>query len=306
MTICGKAFGQAVAIAAVLLSSALATAAEGPWYAGTTPERREQARAAFTEGTELLKDAFFTRAIDKLRAALALWDHPATHFNLAKALMNLDQPAEAVRHLWAAMRHGGAPLSPEQVTQLERYAEMLVGGELTHLVVRSERGGPVTLGARALFEGPGRWEGRVPPGALSRAAGDARVAIDAAAGRRVEVVIPRAGAPTHAARAQTADDVAALQRHMLGFVVRFPTAAERAALAKPAPEPLWQDPGDGLPAPSARLCTNARGDLLTVCKQYEIDRALMLQLRRNAAKAQREALDKLRAMTGGGIVELLE
>ena len=63
-----------------------------PWAKGVSKERQEAAWEVFREGNALLKDSLFAKAADKYREALKSWDHPAIHYNLALALVNLDQP----------------------------------------------------------------------------------------------------------------------------------------------------------------------------------------------------------------------
>lgn len=133
-----------------------------PWAEGVSQERQAAALALFTEGTDLLKDAFFTRAVEKYKEALDQWDHPAIHFNMAKALMNLDNPVDAYKHLDSSMRYGGAPLDEDQVDQVKRYMKLLYDGELADLVVIcQEPGAIVSLNGVEIFKGPGQWTGLV-------------------------------------------------------------------------------------------------------------------------------------------------
>lgn len=136
-----------------------------PWAAGVSKENQDKALELFKDGTSLLKDAFFTRAVEKYREALTSWDHPAIHFNLAKALMNLDQPVEAYNHLEAAMKFGGAPLDAEQIEQVQRYTKLLYEAELAELSVKcTEPGAKVSLNGADLFTAPGNWKGLVRAG----------------------------------------------------------------------------------------------------------------------------------------------
>jgi hypothetical protein len=138
---------------------------ERPWAAGVPKERQDKAIALFSEGTAHLKDAYFMRAVDRLREALILWDHPAIHFNLAKALMNLDQPVDAYRHLESAMRYGGAPLEPNQVAQVANLKEQLMTTELAEVSVKvSEPGAALSINGAEVFKGPGTWTGLVKAG----------------------------------------------------------------------------------------------------------------------------------------------
>lgn len=133
-----------------------------PWAQGVSQERQAAALALFTEGTDLLKDAFFTRAVEKYKEALDQWDHPAIHFNMAKALMNLDNPVDAYKHLDSSMKYGGAPLDEDQIDQVKRYMKLLYDGELADLViVCQEPGAVVSLNGVEIFKGPGQWTGLV-------------------------------------------------------------------------------------------------------------------------------------------------
>jgi len=141
-----------------------ASDADRPWAAGVAPEEQATAERLFAEATDLLKEAFFKRAVDLYKEALSHWDHPAIHFNLAKALMNLDDPAAAYTHLKASMRFGGQPLTADQREQVERYTTLLYETELAELeIVVEQVGVKVTLDGVDLFVGPGRWKGVVRP-----------------------------------------------------------------------------------------------------------------------------------------------
>src|SRR5438128_85746 len=70
-------------------------AAERPWAHGVAEAEQKAALGLFREANILLNDGLFARAADQYRAALKHWDHPAIHYNLALALVNLDQPVDA-------------------------------------------------------------------------------------------------------------------------------------------------------------------------------------------------------------------
>jgi hypothetical protein len=109
-----------------------------------------------------LKDAFFTKSVEVYREALTHWDHPAIHFNLAKALMNLDQPVDAHKHLDASLKYGGAPLDEDQIDQAKRYKKLLYEAELADLVISAqEPDAVVSLNGVELFTAPGQWKGLV-------------------------------------------------------------------------------------------------------------------------------------------------
>jgi len=83
---------------------------ERPWAAGVSNAEQKAALEEFHKANLLLNDGLFARAADGYRAALKHWDHPAIHYNLALALLNLDQPVEAFDHLQVSVKFGEAPL----------------------------------------------------------------------------------------------------------------------------------------------------------------------------------------------------
>lgn len=96
-----------------------------PWARGVSPEDQAQANALFKEGNALLRDSFFVQAVEKYREAVHHWDHPAIHYNLALALINLDQPLEVHASLVKALGHGGAALDAEKIELAERYKKLV-------------------------------------------------------------------------------------------------------------------------------------------------------------------------------------
>ncbi len=132
---------------------------ESAWSWGVPEEARVQADALFKEGNALLKESLSISAVAKYREALARWDHPSIHYNLALALMSLDQPVETSQHLVAAMKYGPAPLQQERFNHARNYLG-LIEQQLVHLKVRCEvAGARVELDGRPLFDAPGEHEG---------------------------------------------------------------------------------------------------------------------------------------------------
>jgi hypothetical protein len=137
---------------------------ERPWAKGVPPEKQRQALEVFRAGNALLKESVFVRAAEKYREALALWDHPAIHYNMALALLNLDQPIEVHEHLVAAIRYGAAPLDAEKFENAKSY-KTLIEKQLARVELTCDTpGAAVTLNGQVLFVGPGRYEGMVRPG----------------------------------------------------------------------------------------------------------------------------------------------
>ena len=135
-----------------------------PWAAGVSQENQQAALKAFREGNALLKDAVFAQAAIKYREALTFWDHPAIHYNLVLALLNLDRPTEVLVHLNKAMAYGPDPLDPEKYEQAKQY-KVLTERQLARLVVRCDlEGAVVSMDGQELFVAPGQYEGFVRPG----------------------------------------------------------------------------------------------------------------------------------------------
>ncbi|MHB8875343.1 MAG: hypothetical protein ACYC8T_16785 [Myxococcaceae bacterium] len=120
--------------------------------------------ALFRDGNAALKESLFVKAVQVYREALKVWDHPAIHYNLALALVNLDQPLETHEHLDAALKYGAGPLDSDKFDQALRY-RALVEKQLAKVDIRCEvPGAAVRLDGVALFVGPGRFEGLVRSG----------------------------------------------------------------------------------------------------------------------------------------------
>lgn len=138
---------------------------ERPWAQGVPPDKQKAALELFRTGNTLLKESVFVQAAEKYRQALALWDHPAIHYNLALALLNLDQPTEVYEHLVAAMRYGVAPLDIEKMEHARAYKNLIERQLASLEVTCDEPGATVSMDGQKLLSAPGKFEGRVRPGA---------------------------------------------------------------------------------------------------------------------------------------------
>lgn len=137
---------------------------ENVWSRGVPEEARRAADALFKEGNTLLRESITISAAARYREALAHWDHPNIHYNLALALMSLDQPVETLGHLVAAMRFGPAPLGPERFEHARNYRGLLER-QLVRVRIRcAVPGASVSLDGRPLFVGPGEQEALLRPG----------------------------------------------------------------------------------------------------------------------------------------------
>lgn len=135
-----------------------------PWAKGVSDGHREKALGLFLEGNALLKDSVFVQAAAKYREALTYWDHPAIHYNLVLALLNLDQPIELHEHLVKAMAYGPAPLDQDKFDQARAY-KSLVEKQLAKVTITcAVDGATVRMDGRPLFTAPGTYEGLVRAG----------------------------------------------------------------------------------------------------------------------------------------------
>jgi hypothetical protein len=141
-----------------------AAAQDRPWARGVSPEKQKQAIDLFLQGNSLIKESLFKKAVDAYKSALEAWDHPAIHYNLALALLNLDQPVEVFHHLEKALAYGQAPLDEEKFEHARSY-KLLIEKQVTHLTVScQESGALVTLDGTRLFTAPGSYDGWVRSG----------------------------------------------------------------------------------------------------------------------------------------------
>ena len=132
-----------------------------PWANGVTPDRIQAASKAFVEGNAQLNDGIFTKAVELYREALKSWDHPAIHYNLALALMNLDQPVEVYGELEKAISFGPAPLEKDKFEHAKEYMKV-VESSITEIEVSCAKpGAKVSVDGKEVFVAPGRYKARV-------------------------------------------------------------------------------------------------------------------------------------------------
>lgn len=155
---------QAAPRAPVPAVAAPAPEAERPWAKGVSAEQQERALAIYKRGNERFAEGRHADAVVEYRAALSLWEHPAIQYNLAVALIHLDQPLPAADHLDAALRFGEAPLGAEIFSQA-RINQKLLAGQLSVLEVRCDAPETrVMLDGELLFTAPGSQSRRLRPG----------------------------------------------------------------------------------------------------------------------------------------------
>jgi hypothetical protein len=134
-------------------------------YRNVSPDEERKALKAFREGNAHLNDGFFMKAAEKYREALSHWNHPAIHYNLALALINLDQPIEVFDELTRAMAHGPPALGDKEKFDRAKGYLKLVEGQLADIEVSCDKiGAKVAVDGKDVFIAPGKYTAKVRVG----------------------------------------------------------------------------------------------------------------------------------------------
>ena len=135
-----------------------------PWAEGVSPEDRTRALALFAEGNQAWDDALFAEAANKYRAAAEHWAHPGIHYNLAKALIHLEQPVEAYASVLLALAYGPDALARDQYREAENYKTLLSQQLAVVHGTCDVDGAEVTLDGERWFSCPSRQTRMLEPG----------------------------------------------------------------------------------------------------------------------------------------------
>lgn len=87
------------------------------------PAAEREARALFASANEHFANNQFPRAIELYKAALARWEQPIIHFNLAVTLIELGRSREAYHHLQQALANSAA--LGERSSEARNYLRLL-------------------------------------------------------------------------------------------------------------------------------------------------------------------------------------
>ncbi|MEZ4402932.1 MAG: hypothetical protein R3B06_23120 [Kofleriaceae bacterium] len=137
---------------------------ERPWADGVSQAEQQTAVVLFGEGNKLLRDSLFPKAVAKYQEALGHWKHPAIYYNLALALVNLDQPLQILEALDHAMEYGAAPLDADKFDRAKGY-KLLVEKQIGQVeYTLSVAGAKLVLDGKEVFTGPGTYSARVRAG----------------------------------------------------------------------------------------------------------------------------------------------
>jgi hypothetical protein len=134
----------------------------GPKTVSKTNE--DCAQAAFQRGNDLLNNGLFPQSVAQYREAIKCWDHPAIHYNLALALINLDQPIEVFDQLNIAVLYGADPLGQDKYDHAKEYLK-LVAGQLADVEVSCNMAGAkIAVDGKEVFVAPGTFKAKVRVG----------------------------------------------------------------------------------------------------------------------------------------------
>lgn len=135
-----------------------------PWIEGVPGQVQRRARELFLAGNDHMDEQQYPEAAEKYREALTLWEHPAFHYNLAVALINIDRPIAAYRNLVEARSQGHEPLGAEKYKEAGNYVTLLKNQLAELTVVCEASGAMVSVDGERLFVGPGQHTGLARPG----------------------------------------------------------------------------------------------------------------------------------------------
>ncbi len=162
------AFMRVLIGVAVLISTTTARAdATAPWEEGVPADRQQRATAVFAEANSLFAQEAYPGALERYRAAIALWDHPQIRFNMAVALMRLSRDVEALDAIDAALEWGAQPFTPALYRKGLAYQRELQDRIGTIEASCTQKGVSVTLDGQPWFSCPGTGKRRVTPGSHS-------------------------------------------------------------------------------------------------------------------------------------------
>lgn len=136
-----------------------------PWAEGVSADEKLKAQGLFNEGNEAMSNGLFPVAAEKYRAALKHWDHPGIHYNLALALVNLDQPVEMHAALEKALVHGPEPLGGDERHARAKDFKKLVEDDLVRVEYTIEEPGSVLIiDGKEVLKGPGTYKAMIREG----------------------------------------------------------------------------------------------------------------------------------------------
>jgi len=152
------------AIVGVLATTVPARAETPPWSVGVSDAQKGRAQTFLEAGNALFLDKKYAEALDKYKAAVGEWDHPAIRFNIVRCLIQLERAVDASDNLKLALKFGAKPLEEAVYTEALAY-EKLLANQIADLTVEcAQPGVKVTLDGQLLASCPAKEQRRVAPG----------------------------------------------------------------------------------------------------------------------------------------------
>ncbi|HEY4059348.1 MAG TPA: hypothetical protein VGM39_22175 [Kofleriaceae bacterium] len=157
----GTLFAVALALA---VAPAIAHADTQPWSVGVSDAQKATAQKLLEEGNSLFLERKYVDALEKYKAAVAVWDHPAIRFNLVRCYVQLGKNVDAAQNLELALKYGSAPLEETVYTEALAYQKLLDGRIATVEAKCNQEGVKLTLDGQPLAECPATKTTQVEPG----------------------------------------------------------------------------------------------------------------------------------------------
>jgi hypothetical protein len=156
--------GLVLVLVLVLAPHAHADDPDDPWAQGVPHDQQLQANKLFAEANKLFAEQAHGPALEKYKAAIALWDHPLIRFNMAVTEIRLDHILDAADDLEKALRYGATPFTPELYGQALDY-QALVKKQVGELEAScTQPGASIQLDGKPWFSCPGTRQMRVLAG----------------------------------------------------------------------------------------------------------------------------------------------
>jgi hypothetical protein len=132
-----------------------------PWSEGVSKDVQDKATALYDEGNQLFGQQAHAPAVEKYKAALALWDHPLIRFNLAVSEIRLERILEAADDLERSLRYGDKPFKPELYQDALNYQSLVKGRVGTIEASCDQAGARLRLDGKPWLSCPGTKKERV-------------------------------------------------------------------------------------------------------------------------------------------------
>jgi hypothetical protein len=130
------------------------TSSAPPWDVNATPEQKARAKQLVNQGNQHLSDGLMERAAISYRDASKQWNHPAIWYNLALALVSLDQPVEMYEALLKAQQwqgHSTPPLDEAKYAKIKDYLLLVEKLIATVEISCQKDGARVSLDGKQVF-----------------------------------------------------------------------------------------------------------------------------------------------------------